>query len=254
MMREPRRFDTAMFHVKHLREAFGFDRAIIITADRFASYQASRLEAGASVATVNRETACMSRMLKLAVEKKRLASKPTLKLVEGENVRQGFIAPEDFDAVLPHLPLYLQGLVEFLYRTGWRRKEGQTLLWADVDQRGGIIRLRIENSKTKEPRVYPLAGRVLELIQEAQQRRRLDCPFVFHHAGKQIKSFRKAWRNACDTAGLGHVVPHDMKRSAARNLSRAGVRAEVAMKMIGHKTPSMWRRYRIVDEGCRIPE
>jgi len=38
------------------------------------------------------------------------------------------------------------------------------------------------------------------------------------------------------------------RRCAARNLSRAGVREQVAMRITGHKTASMYRRYRIVDE------
>ena len=42
---------------------------------------------------------------------------------------------------------------------------------------------------------------------------------------------------------------HDFRRSAARNLDRAGVSQAVAMKVTGHATDLMWRRYRIVDES-----
>jgi hypothetical protein len=39
---------------------------------------------------------------------------------------------------------------------------------------------------------------------------------------------------------------HERGRRHARNLDRAGVPQSVAQKILGHKTDSVWRRYRIV--------
>jgi integrase len=78
--------------------------------------------------------------------------------------------------------------------------------------------------------------------------RRLDCRYVFHDEGHMIGDFRKAWKTACKKSGLEGTLVHDLRRCAARNLSRAGVPEAVAMEITGHKTRSMYRRYRIVDE------
>jgi len=50
-------------------------------------------------------------------------------------------------------------------------------------------------------------------------------------------------------AGLADRIPHDFRRTAVRNLERAGVPRSTAMAMVGHKTRRIYRRYAIVDEA-----
>jgi hypothetical protein len=67
--------------------------------------------------------------------------------------------------------------------------------------------------------------------------------------GRRLKSFRKAWQQACTAAGVPGRILHDFRRTAVRNLERAGIPRSVAMTMVGHKTESVYRRYAIVDEA-----
>ena len=75
------------------------------------------------------------------------------------------------------------------------------------------------------------------------------CPLAFHRRSAPLGDFRKAWSKACTDAGVAGTLFHDLRRSAVRNLDRAGVSQSVAMQISGHKTASVYRRYRIVSEA-----
>jgi integrase len=168
------------------------------------------------------------------------------------NVRENFLEHGNFVTLLGNLPEPVRDLVEFEYLSGWRQGAAKKLEWKDVDLRAGIAYLRIGNSKNKEAWTLPLTGRLREIIEHRMNNRRLDCHYVFHRSGRQIKDFRGSWATACKKVGLvpgrAGVIPHDLLRCTARNLARAGAREQVAMRITGHKTASMYRRYRIVDE------
>jgi integrase len=64
-----------------------------------------------------------------------------------------------------------------------------------------------------------------------------------------IKDYRGAWNIACELAKVVGRIPHDFRRTAVRNLERAGVPQSVAVKLTGHKTERVYPRYEIVSEA-----
>src|SRR5262249_10335358 len=125
------------------------------------------------------------------------------------------------------------------------------LEWRDVDLAGTSARLRPEVSKNKDGRLLPLTGELVAVIERAHNLRRLDCPLVFHRDGQQLGDFRGSWSAARGKAGLNGLLVHDLRRTAVRNLVRAGVPEKVAMEITGHKTRAVFERYNIVSDADR---
>ena len=251
--------------LRPLRQHFALLRAVDISADRVRAYIVERQTDGVANATINRELATLKRMFTLAVQAGRLSTRPYIPMLEEHNARQGFLDHAGFQGLRAALPGYLQDPVAFLYFSGWRVSEMRGLEWRDVDLAGRVVRLRPELSKNKDGRVLPLNGELLAVIERAYAVRRLDCANVFHVDGQPIGDFRKAWWRACIKAGLGAMVTvespagpkreyqglivHDFRRTAVRNMVRAGIPERVAMALSGHKTRAIFDRYNIVSEA-----
>src|SRR5262245_33944959 len=180
-------------------------------------------------------------------------------MLQERNVRAGFFEDHQYEDVRAQLPAYAQPVVTFAFITGWRvRSEVLTLQWRQVDFRAGIVRLDPGTTKNLEGRVFVMTPELRatleaqrQVIEEKQKATGSVIPWVFHRTkrGRQLKSFRKVWIQACIDAGVPGRILHDFRRTAVRNLERAGVPRSVAMKMVGHKTESVYRRYAIVDEA-----
>ncbi len=164
-----------------------------------------------------------------------------------ENGRRGFFERADFERVATLLRPDLADAARFAYLTGWRKTEATGLEWRDVNGTDRTVTLPSERSKNNDARTIGLRGEVLALIERRRALRRLDCPLVFHRDGKPLGDFRHAWKTACKRAGVAGRLFHDLRRTAVRNLIRAGTPERIAMSATGHKTRAVSDRYNIVD-------
>lgn len=241
---------------KHLTPAFKGRRAHAITTAAVEDFKTARLAVRPrrpSNGEVNRELALLKRMFNLGIQTGRIYRKPHIAMLEERNARQGFFEAAHFEAVLAKLPDYLRAPITFAYHTGWRwRSEVMTLTWDQVDLEAGTVALLPGTTKNGEGRVIMLYSPLREIL-EAQRAQHealyRSCRLVFHRDGSAIRSIRNAWASACLSAGVAGRIPHDLRRTAVRNMVRTQVPERVAMKLTGHKTRDVFERYNIVSEG-----
>jgi integrase len=113
-----------------------------------------------------------------------------------------------------------------------------TLEWKNVDFKTGEVRLQAGATKNGDGRVFPMSADLRRLLeQQDRERTRLKqaghiWPSVFFREVRRgrggptvpvaIQSFKKTWKQACRAAGCPGRIPHDLRRTAVRNLVRGG--------------------------------
>lgn len=257
---------TYRSHVQHVHDGLGRFRAIDVNDTIIGQYIENRMKTKSlrtgktpAPATINKELEVLRHAYRMANEEPRkIAYLPKIRLLKSENARQGFFELADFRAVCGRLPIDFQDFSEFCFWTGMRKREAASILWADVTRSTGTIRLRPQNAKTGEGRTITVVGDLASIIDRRWEKRIVDTPaggeivrWVFHREGYpiQYKSFDRAWNAARQGAAMPGALFHDLRRTAIRNMIRAGVPEVVAMRISGHKTRSIFDRYNIVNEA-----
>ena len=164
---------------------------------------------------------------------------------EGEP-RKGFLKPDLYRKLLTELPDDLKLLFVIAYHVGLRRGALLRIRWNQVDMKGCCIWMEGKRANRKpEPIAVPIYGDMRTFL-ELQPK---QSDFLFSRGAKPIKAFRESWNRACERAGVPGLLFHDLRRTAVRNLRRAGVSETVIMKITGHRTRGVFERYNITDQS-----
>ncbi len=235
----------------HLQGYFGNMLAGQVTTDVIERYVDSRLAAGAAVASVNRETAALKTMFRLAGKKRTIPRVPMFpSQIKENNTRTNFVEDAAFRRLAEHASeLWLRVFLELAYTFGWRKSELLGLRVHHVDLLNRSIRLDPGTTKNGAGREVYMTEAVYRLLQQAVTGKRPDDFVLTRANNKPVKSFRKDWLRLCEKAELPGLLIHDFRRSAARNLRRAGVAESVIMATGGWKTRQMFDRYAIVSNA-----
>lgn len=262
--RDPQRWRGAW---KHLKPVFGALAVGEVTTARLNEYIAMRRALRRSNGTVNRELTLLKAMFRFGTRQtpamvERVPAFP-MRLQESKP-RQGFVTAEQYARLAANArELWLRALIACAYTFGFRIGELLGLHAGQVDLLERWITLEQGSTKNGQGRKVKMTGEVFQLLSALVEGRRAGEPVFVREDGSAVRDPRKAWYDLCVRCGLGQLIPvsgkrkfnryvglnlHDFRRSAVRNLVRAGVPEKVAMEISGHKTRSVFDRYNIVDE------
>jgi hypothetical protein len=102
------------------------------------------------------------------------------------------------------------------------------------------MRLSRKDEKTKRPRTLALVANCERLSRGDLRSECAGVPFCRSSNGKPIKSFRRPFKVGVKNAGLEGITPHDMRRSAIRTFTKAGVGASEGMAISGPPGPTQF--------------
>jgi integrase len=235
----------------HLEPVFGNLPASKVKPALVAEYKKRRREEGFTTATANREVATLRRMFNLGKENERIRDVPKIKTDPEKNTRTGYLQDWEREKLTAAArDLWLRTFFEMVTAVGWRRGELISLTVEQVDLPGRVIRLEPGTTKNLDGRTVPLTPRLETLLRDCVAGKKSSAAvFTWDRGrskGKPVRDFRVAWRKLFEAAGVELRTVHDMRRTAARNLRRAGAPEGVIMKIGGWRTNAMFRRYDIV--------
>ncbi|NYF88892.1 integrase [Edaphobacter lichenicola] len=263
----------------HLEPFFGARKAIDVSSDLISRYVDQRQHEGAKNATINREVAALKRMFRLGQQSTpaKVLRMPHFPHLRENNVRKGFLEDSQYRKLVEGQELWFRTIVECGRTYGWRISELLSMKVKQVDLMQRVIRLDPGTTKNNDGREVFMTDALYLLLGACVEGKGAEDAVFTRPNGIPVRTLRDAWEKACTAAGVGQficvdcatpvqtgapcqkcsgkrtkytgLIFHDLRRTAARNLRRAGISETVIMKIGGWRTRSVFERYAIVSRG-----
>ncbi len=252
-----RSFNTERSRVRKLAGFFAEGPINSITPTRVEDFKAWRLSQNSyrgkkvNPGTVNRELATLSRMFERLIDDERLEKNPVKKVrKEKENKpRDRILSAAEYHRLLKEADAYVKPVLIVAYGTGMRKQEILKLKRDRVDLKEDFIRLRPEDTKTREGRNIPLDPAVRSALRMCLLKGSREHDYVFSSNGKPIGNIRKAFASACKKARIKDFLFHDFRHTWITNKRREGHDYFKIMAASGHRTMEVFKRYNTISEA-----
>lgn len=224
--------DNDRFHATAICKVFGRAGVEAITQQALKNYCAT---ADVSVGTLRKRLSTLRAALNWAAKQEIIERAPFVWLPPAPPPRDRRLTRAEFERLdeaakrTPHLRLFLW-LARF---TAARAGALLDLRWDRLDFDRRVIDLGGAGRQKGRGRVpmHPDLAFALILAREAA-----ETPYVVEFAGSKVASIRKAFRRACERAGLGEdVSPHVLRHTAASWMAEAGVPMSEIAAVLGHR-------------------
>lgn len=240
----------------HLEPWFGSMKATQVTTPALNAFIVHRQKAEDKPANaeINRELSFLRSCFNYALKKcspRLVAEVPNFPRLKESAPRQGFITDDEYRALASSCEsLEMRTAFELANCYAWRKNE---IMYLRVHQYDPQARtLSLPTSKNGDPRVVVVTPQCAELLKALADKKGAD-EFMF-----RLRDIRNAWRKVRSKAAELITDPdskkkvqalffHDLRRSGAREMRKMGMPESIIMKVGGWRTPSMFRRYNIID-------
>jgi integrase len=214
--------------------------------------------------TANRLRALLSKLFRWAASQDYLESNPAAELpkLTRETSRERVLSDDEIAACWqrladletraaegdeePSLPSGVALWLRLRLLTAQRGGSVLAMRWADVDLQRRVWEIPAADMKAGHPHVVPLAPWVCELLQARREAVRAEAVFVLE--GGRARRLRLG---VTAQLGLDDFTAHDLRRTAATGMARAGIARFVVARVLGHTDRSVtgiYDRFEYLDE------